>query len=101
MSETKKTAADYRKDLKCLQDRIAALEARISDRLQNLCQRFPDAVIEVKLNAADSTMIKARAIGSVNYIGMIKTEDRLKYIEKIEKWIEDQNPVKQTEIKFE
>jgi hypothetical protein len=35
------------------------------------------------------------------YINMLETEVRLEYIQAIEDWIAEQNPVKQTRIKFE
>ena len=100
MSETKKTAADYRKDLKCLQDKTQALEARISDRLQKLCERFPEAKIGILWNSSKPTIIKAKSIGSLFYIGTLETVKSLEYIEAIEKWIAEQNPVKQTKINF-
>ncbi len=100
MSETKKTAANYRLDLMMLDIKIKALEARIADRLHTLCERFPDANIKI-LGSSDSTVIKASSIGSMIYISRIDTKERLEYIEAIEKWIEEQNPVKQTKIKFE
>ncbi len=101
MSETKKTAADYRMELMMLNAKIKALEARIAERLHALCERFPDANIGVQLGSSGSTVIKASSIGSMIYISRIGTQERLEYIEAIEKWIAEQNPVKQTKIKFE
>jgi hypothetical protein len=98
MSETKKTAADYRKELNNLQEKKDALSARIAERLYCLCERFPNA--EIGSNCGH-TIIKAKSIGNKVYIDRINNYDRLEFLEAIEKWIADQNPVKQTRIKFE
>jgi hypothetical protein len=99
MSEVKKTAQDYRKELKNLYEKIDALKVRIAERLHSLCERFPDADIGIQYGHFESaTIMKAKTIGGMIFISRISIEERLEYIQAIEKWITEQNPVKQGKL---
>jgi hypothetical protein len=93
---TRKTAKDYRKDRNDLQNKVKALESRISERLLTLCNLFPDATV-AKMQDTD---IKAKTIGDINYIVSLDIDVQIQYIENIEKYIADMNPIKQSEIDF-
>jgi hypothetical protein len=96
MSKTKMTAANYRKEIKDLQLKRKSLSVKIAERLHCLCERFPDAIVFEK----GDSCIKAKSIGSMIYISRIQDDERLQYIEAIEKHIANLDEVKQQIIDF-
>jgi len=94
----RKTVKEYRKEYQDLQNKVKALNMRISDRLLELCKQNPEA--SVTRHADDGTIIKASSIGYKNYIIGITIDVQLKYIEAIEKYLEEQQPYKQATIEF-
>jgi len=96
MSKAKMTAREYRNSIEDLTAQLNALYSKISMRLFHLCKYFPDAIVLQKGIA----QIKAKSIGNIIYINRIDVDERLQYIEAIEKYVADQNPVKQLKINF-
>jgi hypothetical protein len=94
-----KTAYDYMTEYTDLQAKVAAIESRIAHRLADLCKQHPDVPVARKADLG-GTIIRARSLGDIRFISDISTADQLKYIHIIEKWLQDQDPVKQTEIDF-
>ena len=94
----RKTAKEYKIELKSLEHQIQILKQRISNRLLELCKQNPEA--SVALHADGYTIIKASSIGNANYIIGITMDVQLKWIEAIEKYLTDQFPYKQTKIEF-
>lgn len=90
----RKTGKDYRKENLELMIKQNALKAQVSARLLELCQQHPDAIIS-KMGDVD---IKAKSIGSPQYISTIEVVAQIMCIEKIEAWLEEQHPHKQTTI---
>jgi hypothetical protein len=99
MSKAKITAKDYKKEYNSLLLDIATLKARIIERLHFLCKQNPDVPVARQADL-NGTIIKAKSIGDLNYIHQLDIKAQLYYIETIENWIAEQNPVKQTKINF-
>jgi hypothetical protein len=94
-----KTAHDYMTEYTDLKASIAVLESKISRRLIDLCKQHPDVPVARKADIG-GTIIMAKTVGNPNYINSLAITDRISYIHIIEKWLEEQNPVKQMEIDF-
>ena len=96
----KKNAQEYKKEMQDLLNCTEKLKQIVVTRLYTLCVRFPDAII-VQQGDID---IKAKSlIGSGHTIEYIKSLDfdmQIQYINAIEKWLEEQTPVKQLSIEF-
>jgi hypothetical protein len=96
MTTKRMTGKDYRKENLELIVKQNALNAQVSARLLELCKQHPDAII----SRMGDTDIKAKSIGSINYIKTIELTAQIMCIEKIEEWLASQSPFKQTKIKF-
>jgi len=92
-----KTAKDYKKEYDDLATKFTSLANHVTDRLIWLANQHPDAVVkeykDTKLKAGSTLTYRA-------YVERMLMEDRIEYIRIIEKWLEDQNPVKQGTISF-
>jgi hypothetical protein len=87
-------ANDYSKEYKDLTSKQDTFNVRVRARLLELCQQHPDAII----TTMGDTNVKAKSIGSKNYIDTIEVVACIMCIEKIEKYLEAQHPHKQTTI---
>jgi DNA polymerase elongation subunit (family B) len=94
----RKTAKDLRAELKTLEDNIQGLKKRISNRLRELCKANPEVPV-ARHTDMDKTIIKAKSVCDY-FINQGDTEVQLRYIEIIEKYLEDLHPHKQTKINF-
>lgn len=90
----RKTGKDYRKEFVELTGKQDRLKFQVSARLLELCKLHPDAVI----TTMGDTDIKAKSIGSPQYISTIEVVAQIMCIEKIEAWLLEQHPHKQTTI---
>jgi hypothetical protein len=96
----RKTAKVYRKELEYLERNIENLKKRISERLLELCKQNPEAPVAIKTKFDGGDTIFAKSINNANYIQFISVDTRLNFIEVIEKYLEEQQPYKQTTIEF-
>jgi hypothetical protein len=96
MSKAKMTAKDYEQAYESLKSDMEVLKTRIAMRLLTLAKRFPDAPIQQK----GDTIIKAMSINSAIAISKLELEYQIEMIRRIENWIAEQHPVKQTKINF-
>lgn len=87
-------ANDYRKKYRDLNQQTIALEARIRNRLLELCKQHPDVVI----GRRGDTDIKAKAIANEYYIGCASIDDVINDIDTIEQWLANQHPHQQGEL---
>jgi hypothetical protein len=95
----RKTAKDYRKELEYLEDNLRGVKRSISIRLLDLCALNPEAPIAKEANL-EGTIIKAKSLNNKYIIEDMSVDTQLKYIEIIEKYLEDLHPHKQTKINF-
>jgi len=82
------TSKDYQKKLNDLTDKANALDVNITSRLIELAKIYPDA-LPFKINE-----------NPLNDVKFMPVYSRLKYMEYIEKWAEEQHPHKQLKIDF-
>lgn len=90
-----KLVRELRNEYKALQDKIKGSEARIWERLLSLAAKHPNAVVG-KFNDEELT---AKFV--YNFSPIVKsfgTERHLEMIERIEDWLNDQNPSKQLKM---
>ncbi len=90
----RKTANDYKKewvDLQIKQERIAN---QIRQRLLEISTANPEAIV----STMGDTDIKAKSIASANYIKTIEVPACILCIQRIEDWLTNQHPHKQTTI---
>jgi hypothetical protein len=92
-SNVRMTGKDYRNEYKYLIGKQDSLKAKVSARLLELCKQYPDAII----TTMGDTDIKAKSI-IIQYINTIETVSQIMCIERIEKWLADQSPVKQGKL---
>jgi hypothetical protein len=94
-------AADYKKEYQDLKDSLAAMEKRIEQRFQTLCEQHPDAPL-YKTSGFPGEDVPAGAFIADNPhpIARLDTEARIRCIDKIEEYIASKNPHKQTTIEF-
>jgi hypothetical protein len=102
------TAKEYLQQMKDLQNQMFKLDMIVVTRLYTLCALYPEAPIQVLLN--DSTPqfgtveIKAKSLIPATFgkriINDLSYEERIRYIQAIEKWLADQHPHKQKEIEY-
>ena len=85
--EIQKTASDYLKEQKDLQNSLIRLDALVSNRLYTLAKLYPDAII----NRISNTDIMAKNIISLHTAEELSFDQRLVYIQKIEEYIESLN----------
>ena len=97
MNKNKMRAKDYTNAIADLEIQLEVLKTRIAMRLLTLAKRYPEAPIETK----GSDVIKAKSIDTANAINNLDLEYQILMIERIEQYITDQNPVKQTKINFD
>jgi len=90
----RKTGKDYTKEYKDLLEKRSSLQAKVSVRLLELCKQHPDAII----SRMGDTDIKAKSIGSPQYISTIELVAQIMCIEKIEDWLANQSPYKQGKL---
>jgi hypothetical protein len=79
---------------------LQKIENQITDRLWELAQKYPQAVIyQYKTDTLGTVAdVKAIIFSTKRQVSSIWTLDKLKYIKAIEKHIEDLNPRKQLEL---
>jgi len=88
----RKTAQDLRNDLKKAQGKIVRVNNDINDVLYKLAKNNPKATF----NTISNVNVHAQRI--VDFWEIIKNhevDDKLNYIENIEKWLQEQYPYKQ------
>jgi len=94
----RKTSKDYRKEYNDLTNGMKSLEAHLTERLLQLAASYPDAVIEKRF---DIEIKAGSSLGNRSYVVCMSIEKKIKYIEIIENWLSDQNPVKQKTINYD
>ena len=92
---TRKSCSEYKKEYLDLLVRTEGLKTRIANRLVTLCNEHPDA----EVGMVECTVIKAKGLNSIYLLGL-NVEAQLLYIDKIEKWLKEQHPHKQTTISY-
>jgi hypothetical protein len=93
----RKSANDYRKEFDDLTKGIKSLEEHTTFRLLQLAATYPDAIID---KMGDTEIKAGSCFNNSTYVINISIEKKINHIETIEKWLADQNPVKQKEIDF-
>lgn len=88
------TANDYAKELNNLEFEQMALEKRIIARAKELCEQNPDVDIQL------SCFVNVHKAKELEIDDYIRIDYALKIIKTIEKYLAEQHPHKQTEIKF-
>jgi hypothetical protein len=96
MSKAKKTHSDYKKEHIDLLLKRERLDNEIRDRLLWLSTNYPDAVISVM----GDTDIKAKSVANEQYLKTLEISVCILCIQRIEEWLAEQQPVKQTTINF-
>jgi hypothetical protein len=94
MATTRKTGKDYQKEYRELVLKQNAFNARVRARLLELSQQHPDAII----TTMGDTDVKAKSISSKSYIDTIEVVACMLCIDKIEKWLEAQQPIQQGKL---
>jgi len=97
-------AQDYNNQMQDLQTRMTKLDMVVTTRLYTLCVNHPNAAITTRVDEGETVVIKANSLVPENRskrpISDLPFESRIMYIEAIEKWLTDQHPHQQTEIKY-
>lgn len=89
----RKTSSDYRKELNELRKSLKSTEAHIKDRLNNLVQMFPEALI----GQHEGDEIKAKSL-TKSWIDGLSVDDQINYITVIEEYSKSLEPVRQLTI---
>ena len=89
------TAIRYSQRINELKMMTISLKNNAIQRLNELCKQYPD----VPIANLDATPIKAKSL-TKNYIEEMPVEGMVYYIDVIEKYLAEQQPVKQLEIEF-
>jgi hypothetical protein len=95
MKSDRKYSQDYMKELLELQKSMKSLDAHVTHRLLSLAKEHPDAIIR----KAAGDEIKAKSLNKY-WVESLSIKDRIFLIEKIEKWLNEKESVKQMEIKI-
>lgn len=90
--KTRMTGKDYRKELEDLEARKKSLRAHVLKRLKDLIKLYPDAQIHDNDKALTASML------SESFIEAISTTVKIRFIENIERWSEEQQGVQQLKI---
>ena len=97
MTKTKRmTGKDYRKEWQEIQQSEKSLKAHVDKRLRELIEKYPEAEISI-LRGNGVEKIKCSDI-TVEWFDDLSTFGMIGYIEKIEKWSEEQQGVQQLKI---
>lgn len=100
-TNVRKTGKDYWNEFSDLAYKQKKLLNNVRQRLFELTTAYPDAVIDTKVDNDIKYDVKAKAIAHLPYIETyLSVTDCILYIEAIEKWLAEQNPIKQLEINF-
>lgn len=78
----RKTGTDYRKEYNDLKRNEVSLDAHVTERLVELAQIHPDAII---LRKGDDE-VKAKSLDNKAWVSKLPMEERIQYIETIEAW---------------
>lgn len=89
-----KTALEYKEEYFNLLNSQKRLETKISDRLYFLVNRYPDAIID----SISNIPIKAKSIDSKTTVILFDIYQRLRYIQEIEHYIEENKTNKQLKL---
>jgi len=92
--KTNMTAKDYQKTYDDLQTDYKIVKIKIANRLQVLANEHPQAPVQMM----GDTIIKAKTIANIRDINVIETQNQIKMISSIEKWLADQHPHQQLEL---
>lgn len=99
--EKRPTAQDYKKEMQDLLNKTEKLRLIVITRLYTLCANHPQATVITPLYGG----VKAKTLlGSNRSKDIIKTlefETQIRFIGQIEKWLAEQNPVKQLTIDYD
>lgn len=94
------TAKEYKEAMQDLVNKTEKLKLVIITRLYTLCASYPEAPITQQ----GDTSVKAKCLIPQNlskdYIKDLPFDTQIQYIATIEKWLADQHPHQQTNIKF-
>ena len=94
------TARDYKEDMQDLLNKTEKLRQVVITRLYTLCASHP----EVPIVQQGDTEIKAKSLigsnRSKDYIKGLEFDVQIQHIATIEKWLADQHPHQQVNIKF-
>lgn len=100
---TRPNAQQYKEEMQDLLNKTEKLRQVIVTRLYTLCVSYPETPIARQADSG-GTIIKAKSLIPVNrskdYIKDLDFDVQIKFISVIEKFLADQHPHKQTEIKF-
>lgn len=89
----RKTSSDYRKELNGYRKSIESIEAHIKERLNNLVEKFPEAIV----GQHEGDGIKAKSL-TKSWIDGLSADDQINYITAIEEYSESLEPVRQLTI---
>ena len=89
MATRRKTGEDYRTEWNEIQQNTISLKGHVKARLKELIKKYPDARVDFNTVAKEFSHVWRESLSTYGMIG---------YIEKIEKWSAEQQPVIQKEI---
>ena len=96
-------AQQYKEEMQDLLNKTEKLRQVIVTRLYSLCVSYPETPIARQADLG-GTIIKAKSLIPVNrskdYIKDLPFDTQIKFIETIEKFLAEQNSVKQLSINF-
>jgi hypothetical protein len=98
MATRRKTGEDYRKEWNEIQQSKKSLKAYVDQRLRKLLILYPNA--KIMIEDTEKEFYKSTGIipCTSKWFDGLSTYGMIGYIEKIEKWSDEQQPVIQKEI---
>ena len=98
MATRRKTGEDYRTEWNLIQQSQKSLEVHVNQRLRELLTLYPKA--KTMIEESEESFYKSTGIipCSSNWFDELSMHGMIGYIEKIEKWSAEQQPVIQKEI---
>lgn len=95
MTTKRMTGIDYRREWHLIRQQEKSLKAHVQERLSELIKLYPEAEVPIlTINGVEIAPCKELFINEISTFGIIG------YIEKIEAWSAEQQPVIQTKIKL-
>lgn len=91
MTKTRMTGKDYHKEYVANKTAYKSLMAHVDSRLRELVKLYPDATIN------KSSKLKASCVDDL-WLETMSTELKIRFIENIEQWSEEQQGVVQLKI---
>lgn len=99
--EKRPTAQDYKKEMQDLLNKTEKLRLIVITRLYTLCANHPQATVITPLYGGVKAKTLLGSNRSKDIIETLEFETQIRFIGQIEKWVAEQNPVKQLTIDYD